>query len=183
MTQAPLRTSHLVLVPLTPAHLPQEIELDSDPDVMRYLFNGRPRPLEDIVAAHHRRLAVGKDHPGYGFWAGLLDGAFVGWWLLEPSIGRDGEAEIGYRLLPTFWRRGLASEGSVELLRHAFEDLRLQRVFGATMAVNQGSRATMSKIGLRHVRTFHQHWDEPIPGSEQGEVEYAITREEWLDRS
>ncbi|GAB6903012.1 GNAT family N-acetyltransferase [Kineosporia succinea] len=178
MTQATLRTHRLTLVPLAESHLDHELELDSDPQVMRYLFNGRPRPREDIVTSHQRRLQVARSSSGLGFWAGFTEGAFVGWWLLEPSP-REGDVEIGYRLLPRFWRRGLASEGSAELLRHAFEDLRVQRVFGETMAVNAGSRATMTKIGLRHVRTFHQTWDEPIAGHEHGEVEYAITREEW----
>ncbi|MBT0771993.1 GNAT family N-acetyltransferase [Kineosporia sp. J2-2] len=188
MTQATLSTRRLTLLPLAPRHLEHEVALDTDPQVMRYLFSGRPRLRDDIVAAHHRRLRVAKEHPGLGFWVGLLDGTFTGWWLLEPAFDdgrvRPGEAEIGYRLLPGFWRRGLASEGAAELLRHAFTDLfpglGTQRVFGQTMAVNQGSRATMASIGLRHVRSFHEEWDEPIPGAEHGEVEYAITREEWL---
>jgi RimJ/RimL family protein N-acetyltransferase len=48
------------------------------------------------------------------------------------------------------------------------------------MAVNEASRATMASIGLRYVRTFFPDWDEPLPGAEHGEVEYAITREQWL---
>ena len=48
------------------------------------------------------------------------------------------------------------------------------------MGVNEASRATMASIGLRSVRPFVTDWDEPIPGAEHGEVEYAITREEWL---
>ena len=47
------------------------------------------------------------------------------------------------------------------------------------MAVNAGSRATMTAVGLTYVRTFHQDWPEALPGSEHGEVEYAITREQW----
>jgi hypothetical protein len=38
----------------------------------------------------------------------------------------------------------------------------------------------MEKSGLRHVRTYHADWPVPIPGDEHGDVEYAITREEWL---
>jgi hypothetical protein len=37
----------------------------------------------------------------------------------------------------------------------------------------------MAAIGMRHVRTFERHFDEPLPGSEHGEVEYTITREQW----
>ena len=47
------------------------------------------------------------------------------------------------------------------------------------MAVNAGSRATMASLGLTFVRSFTEQYDEPVPGSEEGEVEYAITREEW----
>ncbi len=184
MTQATLTTPRLLLAPLAPEHLDDEIELDTDPQVMRYLFNGHPRPRADIVTSHHRRIGVAKEHPGLGFWAGHLDGAFVGWWLLQPVLGPEGprphEAEIGYRLLPRFWRQGLAGEGSVALLRHAFTDLGLHRVTAQTMAVNEASRATMSRIGLLYERTFHEQWDEPIPGSEHGEVEYAITADKWL---
>jgi RimJ/RimL family protein N-acetyltransferase len=186
MTQATLSTQRLHLRPLAPEHLDLEVALDSDPQVMRYLSAGRPRPYEDILRAHHRRLATAKANPGFGFWSGFVHETFVGWWLLETEfddgIARPGEAEIGYRLLPGFWRQGLASEGAAELLRHAFTDLTVRRVFGQTMAVNEGSRATMSRIGLRQVRTFHQEWDEPIAGHELGEVEYAITRDEWLAR-
>ena len=32
---------------------------------------------------------------------------------------------------------------------------------------------------MRLARTFHADWPEHIPGDEHGDVEYAITREEW----
>jgi hypothetical protein len=38
----------------------------------------------------------------------------------------------------------------------------------------------MEKAGLRFVRAFHQEWPDRIPGDEHGDVEYAISREEWL---
>jgi RimJ/RimL family protein N-acetyltransferase len=132
-------------------------------------------------------MAIGRHSPGFGFWAGFRSGDFVGWWLLEPPTRADqgpveGQAELGYRLLRRCWRQGLAGEGARELLRHGFEDLGLTRVFAETMAVNTASRATMSSLGMQHVRTFQLDVDQPLPGSELGEVEYAITRRQWLDR-
>lgn len=50
------------------------------------------------------------------------------------------------------------------------------------MVVNTASRATMAAVGLRHIRTFGVEFDQPLPGSELGDVEYAITREQWLAR-
>jgi len=183
MAQVVLRTRRIQLVPLGDEHLEFEVELDADPEVMRYL--GRPRRRAEVKEAHRRRLDAADRVPGLGFWVGLVDGAFVGWWILEPPQRSDqgpidGQAELGYRLLRRYWRRGLASEGARELVRHGFEDLRLRRIFAETMAVNLPSRATMESVGLTYVRTFQQDFEDPLPGSEHGEVEYAITRAQWL---
>lgn len=127
--------------------------------------------------------------PGLGFWAGINDGSFVGWWILQPPNGPDqpkvaGEADLGYRLLRRCWRRGYASEGARELIRYGFADLGLDRIFAQTMAVNTASRATMNAVGLNFARAFisGEPYAEPIPGAEQGEVEYEITRATWQRR-
>jgi RimJ/RimL family protein N-acetyltransferase len=185
--QATLRTSRIRLVPLSDEHLEHEIELDADPAVMRYLGDGRARSRTEVEVLHHRRLAAASRVPGLGFWAGFVHEAFVGWWVLEPPERADqgpveGQAELGYRLLPRHWRKGLASEGARELIRYGFEELGLTRVFAETMAVNAASRATMAAVGMQHARTFHMEWEEPLPGSEFGEVEYAISRQRWLAR-
>lgn len=191
MTQPTLRTDRILLVPLSDEHLEYEIELDSDPEVMRYL-HGRSRTRAEVETAHRQRIAAASQVPGLGFWAGFVDAAgdgpggseFVGWWILAPPDRPDqgpveGQAELGYRLLRRHWRKGLASEGARELIRYGFEDLGLTRIFAETMAVNTASRATMAAVGLSYARAFHLDWDEPLAGAELGEVEYAITREQW----
>lgn len=187
MLQATLHSSRINLVPLAAEHLAYEIELDSDPEVMRYLSNGKVRTREEVEDYHRCRLAVAARVPGLGFWAGFVDRRFVGWWILEPPERADrgpveGQAELGYRLLRRYWRQGLASEGGRELIRHGVQDLGLSRIFAETMAVNSASRATMVSVGMEYVRTFYMNWDDPIPGIEQGEVEYAITRSQWIAR-
>ena len=182
--QAVLRTARLQLVPLAEEHLEAEVELDADPEVMRHL-TGRASTRAEVEARHRERLAVAARVPGLGFWAGFVGDEFVGWWILEPPERPDqgpvaGQAELGYRLLRRHWRRGLAGEGARELLRHGFADLGLRRVFAETMAVNTASRATMAALGMTLVRTFSLDLDDPLPGSELGEVEYAISRDEWL---
>ena len=37
----------------------------------------------------------------------------------------------------------------------------------------------MARLGLRHVRSFALAFDAPLPGAEHGEVEHALTREQW----
>jgi RimJ/RimL family protein N-acetyltransferase len=181
-SQPTLHARRITLVPLAEHHLDAEVELDSDPAVMRYLGNGKARPREVVEELHRARLAAALRVPGLGFWAGTVEGTFVGWWILEPPERADqgpvaGQAALGYRLLRRYWRRGLAGEGARELIRYGFQDVGLTRIFAETMAVNAASRAT---VGMRYVRTFHLDFEEPIPGAELGEVEYAITREQWL---
>jgi RimJ/RimL family protein N-acetyltransferase len=184
MTQSTLYTERLQLVPLSGAHLELEIALDADPEVMRYL-TGRALSRAEVERAHQRRIAAAREVPGLGFWAGFAAGEFVGWWILQPPHGPDqpkiaGEADLGYRLMRRHWRRGYASEGARELIRYGFDDLGLSRIFAQTMAANTAARATMSAAGLSHVRAFISGpYDDLVPGAEQGEVEYEITRSTW----
>ncbi|GIG56294.1 hypothetical protein Lfu02_06660 [Longispora fulva] len=59
----------------------------------------------------------------------------------------------------------------------AFDDLGARRVYARTMAVHLASRRVMEKAGLRYARTLHLLFDDPIPGTEHGEVEYELSRE------
>lgn len=89
-----------------------------------------------------------------------------------------GEAELGYRLRPEFWGRGLATEIGAALIDHGFSTVGLRTILAQTMAVNSGSRAVMAKLGMRHIRTFTWEGPEqPIPGIEHGEVEYRLDRD------
>ncbi len=76
----------------------------------------------------------------------------------------------------------LGATGAAALLDHGFATLGLHTVWAETMAVNVASRIVMAKLGMRHVRTDHRRWDEPLPGTEHGEVIYEITSNEWLSR-
>ena len=81
------------------------------------------------------------------------------------------------------WSQGFGTEGSVALVDHGFASGRVRRVLAETMAVNLASRRGMEKAGLRLVRTFHAEWPVRIEGDEEGDVEYAITLDEWHARS
>ncbi|MEU4470835.1 GNAT family N-acetyltransferase [Micromonospora sp. NPDC023888] len=174
-------TERLRLRRLTMADVDALVELDSDPEVMRFLTGGvatlratvRDEQLPRLLGQYER-------HPRLGRWAALdrESGDFLGWFALDPS-GDGTEAELGYRLRRSTWGRGLATEGSRALVRYAFDTVGVRRVWAETMAVNERSRRVLTKAGLRHVRTFHLQWDDPIPGTEQGEVEYELRAEEW----
>lgn len=160
-----LETDRLTLRPLLNSDAEAVLGLQDDPEVMRYLD---PSPIERFYTGGFH-AAMGKE-----------SGRFIGWFALEPK-GED-EYEIGWRLYRWAWGRGYATEGAIALLHKAFTELGASRVYAETMAVNTRSRRVMEKMGLRHVRTFFVDWPDPLPGSDQGEVEYALTRAEYLNQ-
>lgn len=179
-------TERLRLVPLADEHLKAEVELDADPEVLRYLW-GRARSRAEVEASHVERMAHAGPVDGLGFWMAFdRDGGdVIGLMMLPPAHGPDQPddptvCDLGYRLFRRNWGRGFATEAASALLDHAFGTVRQRLVIAQTMAVNRASRAVMERLGMRHVRSFHGSWDEPLAGGAEGEVEYAISREEWL---
>ena len=85
MPQPVLRTERLVLEPLADHHLDLEIDLDSDPEVLRYLSRAAHTP-EQTRARHAVRMARGREIDGLGMWMGFLD------WTAGPWMRRRSSA-------------------------------------------------------------------------------------------
>jgi RimJ/RimL family protein N-acetyltransferase len=58
--------------------------------------------------------------------------------------------EIGWRIAVPYWGKGLATEGSREVIRFAFEWLRLESLVSFTVPENVASRRLMEKLGMTH---------------------------------
>jgi ribosomal-protein-alanine N-acetyltransferase len=58
------------------------------------------------------------------------------------------EPEIGYRLDPAYWNRGLITEAARAVRDHAFADLELPRVISLIHPDNIPSRRVAEKIGM-----------------------------------
>jgi RimJ/RimL family protein N-acetyltransferase len=171
-----LYTERIRLEPLTADHTELLVELDSDAEVLRFIF-GRALSRAEVLEQHlPRRLRPDGPPRGLGYWAGFSrdDGSYLGWWTLAVDDEDPDTAELGYRLRRDAWGRGYATEGSRAMLDHAFGTVGLTRVWGETMAVNAGSRHVMEKLGMRLVRTYVGEWEHPLAGADQGEVVYEI---------
>ncbi len=178
-----LQTARLQLRRFTPDDVDLIVALDSDPAVMRYITGGRATSRDEVVAEVLPAWLAYYEHSEHlGFFAAheRATGEFVGWFHFRPGVGRPAEEpELGYRLRRTSWGSGLATEGSRALIDSGFSEHAVTRVDAGTMVVNTASRRVMEKCGMRLVRHFRADWPDRIPGDEQGDVEYAITRAEW----
>ena len=70
-----------------------------------------------------------------------------------------GEVDVAYRLLPTHWGQGLATEAALASVRYGFADLGLKQIIGLVMPENIASVRVLEKAGLRYTETvtFWEH--------------------------
>ena len=173
-----LETDRLILRRLTDDDLDLLLDLDSDPDVTFFITGGVSEFTESML---RHWLTEYERWPGFGTW-GVIEkntNDFIGWFHLRPEEGAEDEPELGYRFKRAAWGKGYATEGSRALIDLAFSELGATRVFAYALAIHAASRRVMVKSGLRFIRLFHGDWPYKIPGDEHGDVEYAITRDEW----
>jgi len=149
-------TARLWLRPVARADIDALVELDSDPEVMRYINGGQPHTREIYEQGLLDRMLVHLGQPfGYfSAFAGGPQGPFVGWFHLRPSVFDEALLEIGYRLRRDSWGQGLATEGSRALLDYGFGALGCPAIDGCAMPDNAASIAVMRKLGMRYVGMF-----------------------------
>jgi RimJ/RimL family protein N-acetyltransferase len=80
-----------------------------------------------------------------------------------------GTVEIGYSIVTSHRRQGLATEAARGFLDRAFAERAVWRVIAETLPDLVASIGVMEKIGMRLVGA----------GSERGVIRFAITREEY----
>jgi RimJ/RimL family protein N-acetyltransferase len=175
---AVLQTMRLTLSPCCPGDCADFMDLERDPEVMRFLNGGQPIDNAQSYPDATFLMPRGTE-PDVWTARRTTNRAFVGWFCLSP----EGEkvAELGYRLRRTDWGQGLASEGASTLINWGFRSGGYDRIFACTMAVNNASRRVLEKIGMNYVRTVSVDWPDRFPGIEDGEVQYELLRSEWND--
>jgi RimJ/RimL family protein N-acetyltransferase len=152
------------------------MDLERDPDVMRYLNGGTVEvPEQGDPQSLYLMPRGSEDH----VWSArrTSNGAFAGWFCLWPE--NASVAELGYRLRRADWNQGLASEGAAALIGWGFETQKYERIFATTMTANHASRRVLEKIGMRLERTVMVEWAAAIPGGDEGEAFYEVTRSRW----
>lgn len=92
---------------------------------------------------------------------------------------KEDEAELGFWIGVPYWGRELVPEAAKEMLRHAFEDLKLKRVWCGYYEGNTKSKRVQEKLGFRY-----QWTNDKVPVTQLGETRTGhvnlMTREEWF---
>ena len=173
-----IETNRLILRAIEEEDVQGMFELDSDPEVHKYLGNKPIKSLQESASVIKYIQQQYEDH-GIGRWA-VIDkttNEFIGWSGLkyEKEVRSDMDYyDLGYRLKRKFWGRGIATETSLEALKYGFEVLNLKEIYAGAHVENIGSNKVLQKVGLQFIETFEydsapHHW-------------YGITREGWQSK-
>ena len=92
---------------------------------------------------------------------------------------RDDECELGYWLGKPFWGRGIMPEAAGELLRRAFEELGMRKVWCGYYEGNAKSKRVQEKLGFVYQWT-REGVDVPLLHEKRTGHVNAMTRERWV---
>ena len=156
-----IETERLILREFRESDLDGMFELDSDPEVHRYLGNKPVKTKEESQRIIASALKQYKER-GIGRWAVIekSSGEFVGWSGLKLNTeynmnGFTKYYDVGYRLIKRYWGKGFATESGKAAVNYAFNVLKLPELYATTEIGNQASHNALLKIGLHYVEDFY----------------------------
>lgn len=159
-----LRGPRLLLRPWRPTDIEPFVALNADPRVMEHFPSVMTR---DETLASLSRIQAHFDTHGYGVWVVSLaendtrdeqgrHGDFLGFvGIYHPTFTAHFTSpdcpclEIAWRLAPSAWGHGYATEGARLCLDHAFRVLGVDEVVSLTVPRNTRSTAVMQRLGMQ----------------------------------
>jgi RimJ/RimL family protein N-acetyltransferase len=172
-----LETERLLLVPFNDQHLSGLSAINSDPQVVRFI-TGRPETVTETKSMIER-VAARWAKWGYSWWTFIerQSGEIVGAGCIqnlrragaEPDLGCP--LEIGWRIRPDKWARGLATEAARAMAEFAFVRLHAEVLYAVCDPDNGASIAVMTKLGMRY-RGLEDWYARKV-------ATYEVTAEAW----
>ena len=167
-----LQTPRLILRSFATEDVDAMAQLFANSDFMRFslgVFTERKQTVAFIAKV------MGWDSSGIPSQFAVVrrgDDALIGYCGFFHHAEVPGEVEIGYRLHPDYWNRGLITEAARAVRDHAFVNLKLPRVISLIHPENTASRRVAEKNGMKV--------EKEIMFRGFSTLLYVITREQWL---
>jgi ribosomal-protein-alanine N-acetyltransferase len=145
-----LETPRLLLREFTEDDAEAFFLLCSHPEVLRWTGDPGVANLDEARASLRARPIADYARHGYGRWACIdkASGSLIGF--AGPKyLDELSEVDIGYRLLPAWWGRGLATEATGAACNYCFARLGLPRLLGLVHPDNAASVRVLEKLGFK----------------------------------
>lgn len=157
-----IETERLILREVLESDVEGMYQLDSDPEVHKYLGN-KPIKTKEQAKKAINFIRQQYEQFGIGRFAAIEkeSGDFIGWSGLkfnsgekESLNGKQDFYDVGYRFIPRFWGKGYATESALVALDYGFKVKQYEIIAGIALIDNIGSNKVLRKIGLKHKEDF-----------------------------
>lgn len=152
-----LKTERLIIREFNREDLKALASFLGNAQVMEFSIDG-PLSLEKTNEMLEKRILAHYAEYGFGLWALIYGGAVIGFaGLIMQMIDGEQLVELGYRLDPGYWGKGLASEAAAAIAKYAFEELKLKEIISIIDASNTRSIAVAKRLGMHYWKdaAFH----------------------------
>jgi RimJ/RimL family protein N-acetyltransferase len=151
-----ITTSRLLLRPWRKTDLAAMATINADERVMQHFPSTQD---EAHTKGFMGRQSLQQQERGYCFFAAELLATqevigFIGLSYLDKDVSFAPCVEIGWRLHPDTWGKGLAPEGAAACLEFGFQEIGLTEIYAETPLVNLPSQRVMEKLGMERFQTF-----------------------------
>ncbi|HMG68141.1 MAG TPA: GNAT family N-acetyltransferase [Chitinophagaceae bacterium] len=155
-------TPRLILREITMEDVDGFFDIDSDPEVHKYLGT-QPVTSKNQIVDIIKSVRQQYIDNGIGRWA-IVDKStnrFIGWTglkLVKDVINNQTNYyDLGYRLIRKYWGQGIATKTAIISLNYGFEKLNLNEIIATVNCENSASNNVVSKIGFKMYETFYLH--------------------------
>ncbi len=145
---AVLETPRLILRSFTLDDVDAMYQLMTVPQVIRYVGNKPAQSKQDVLDYLQQHPLRDYQVYGYGRFACVWKetGQVIGFSGIK-YLEEISETELGYRFLPEFWGKGLATEAGQAVIEFA-QGLGLKRLVAVIHPQNEGSKLVATKLGF-----------------------------------
>lgn len=152
-------TERLYLREILPTDDERMFEMDSDPEVSKFLGT---KPIRSIAESRKAIQSILEQYKrnGIGRWAIVEkeSGEFIGWTGFqqekESIDGNSNLYDLRFRLLRKYWGKGYVTEATRAAITYAFKELKLPEICSMTTLTNQKSQRVLEKLGFEFVKQF-----------------------------
>ncbi|MDX2443152.1 MAG: GNAT family N-acetyltransferase [Bacteroidales bacterium] len=156
--------------------------LHSFPEVDEFNTLGIPQNIEETRKLIRPNIDSQKDTTQKSFtWKVCLKNSntFIGLAGLTLSCDKFKLGEIYYKLLPSYWGQGYATEVAKSLIKSGFDDFKLHKVEAGVATANHKSIRVLEKAGM--IREGLRRKILPIRGDWKDNYHYAIIEDDPRD--
>ena len=127
------------------------LELNSNSLVQKYTGDTLLTTKEQAEDVLHNIILKDYEIYGYGRFAVIYkaEQKLIGFTGIKYLPEANGESDLGYRFLPEYWGKGIATESSKMALDFGFNGLQLKKILGFTELKNKASTRVLEKVGFK----------------------------------